>query len=130
MGAQENVELVRGGFAAFSTGDMATLTALFAENAVWHTAGTGVMSGTKQGRDAILAYFGELMERSGGTFAVTLVDLAGSGDRVYALQHSHGEREGRVIDRDAVNVFHLSEGVVTEVREFFEDTAESDAFWA
>jgi ketosteroid isomerase-like protein len=90
MGVQENVELVRRGFAAFSTGDM---------------------------------------ERSGGTFAVTLLDLAGSGDRVYALQHSHGEREGRVLDRDAVNIFQVTDDVATEVREFFEDTAESDAFW-
>jgi ketosteroid isomerase-like protein len=129
MGAQENLELVRGGYAAFSTGDMATLNGLFAEDAVWHTAGSGVMSGPRHGRDAILAYFGELMARSGGTFTVTLLDLAGSDERVYALQHTHGEREGKVIDRDAVNIFHVSDGVVTEVGEFFQDTEESDAFW-
>jgi hypothetical protein len=130
MGAQENIELVRKGYAAFSTGDMATLTGLFAEDAVWHTAGSGVMSGPKQGRDAILGYFGELMARSGGNFSVTLLDLAGSDQGVYALQHTHAEREGRVIDRDAVNIFHVSDGVVSEVGEFFQDTVESDAFWA
>jgi ketosteroid isomerase-like protein len=130
MGAQENVELVRGGYAAFSTGDMATLNGLFTEDAVWHPAGSGVMSGPKHGRDAILAYFGDLMGRSGGTFTVTLLDLVGSDKRVYALQHTHGEREGKVIDRDAVNIFHVSDGVVTEVGEFFQDTGESDAFWA
>jgi uncharacterized protein len=63
------------------------------------------MSGPREGRDAILAFFGEVMARSGETFTVTLLD-------------------------DAVNVFHVSGGVVTEVGEFFEDTAESDAFWA
>jgi hypothetical protein len=46
------------------------------------------------------------------------------------LQHTHAEREGKVIDRDAVNVFHVSDGVVTEVGDFFQDTGESDAFWA
>ena len=36
MGGDKNVELVRAGYAAFSTGDMATLNDLFAEDAVWH----------------------------------------------------------------------------------------------
>jgi uncharacterized protein len=93
-------------------------------------AGSGVMSGPKQGRDATLAFFGELMERSNGTFSVTLLDLAASDERVFAYQYSHGEREGKVIDRDAVNVFYVNDGAVTEVGDFFQDTGESDAFWA
>jgi uncharacterized protein len=130
MGADKNVELVRAGYAAFSAGDMATLHGLFAEDAVWHASGSGVMSGPKQGRDAILAFFGETMARSNGTFTVNLLDLAGSDERVYALDHTHAEREGKVIDFDAVNVFHISDGVVTEVGQFAPDTGESDAFWA
>ena len=63
MGTAENVELVRRGYEAFNAGDMATLSELFAEDAVWHVAGNGVLSGTKQGRDAVLAYFGELGSR-------------------------------------------------------------------
>ena len=109
---------------------MATLNGLFAEDAVWHVPGSGVLSGPKQGRDAILAFFGETMARSNGTFTVSLLDLAAGDDRVYALHHTHGEREGKVIDYDNVNVFHISDGVVTEVREFSPDTGESDAFWA
>jgi hypothetical protein len=46
------------------------------------------------------------------------------------LQHAHAEREGKVIDHDVVNVFHVSDGVVTEVGELLPDGAESDAFWA
>ena len=130
MSADKNVELVRAGYAAFSTGDMATLHGLFAEDAVWHAPGSRVMSGPKQGRDAILAFFGETFARSNGTFTVSLLDLAGSDERVYALHHTHAEREGRVIDHDAVNVFHISDGVVTEVGQFAPDTGESDAFWA
>jgi hypothetical protein len=126
----EDIELVRRGYAAFSTGDMATLTELFAEDAVWHSAGSGVMSGEKQGRDAILAHFGELMARSGGTLHVDLLDLGGSEDRVFALQHSLGEREGKVVDQDAVNVFTLAGGKVSAVHEFFSDTGETDTFWA
>jgi ketosteroid isomerase-like protein len=130
MGADKNIELVRAGYAAFSAGDMATLHDLFAEDAVWHAPGSGVMSGPKQGRDAILAFFGETFARSNGNFTVSLLDLAGSDERVYALYHTHAEREGKVIDNDAVNVFHISDGVVTEVGEFAPDTGASDAFWA
>jgi uncharacterized protein len=130
MGAQENVDLVRRGYAAFSTGDMSTLNGLFAVDAVWRVPGGGVLSGPKEGRDAILAFFGQTMELSSGTFAVSVVDIAASGERVYVLQHTDAKREGKVIDRDSVNVFQVSDGVVTEVAEFLEDTGESDAFWA
>ena len=130
MGADKNIELVRAGYAAFSAGDVATLHGLFAEDAVWHSPGSGALSGAKQGRDAILAFFGETMTRSNGTFTVSLLDLAASDERVYALHHAHAEREGKVIDADNVNVFHISDGVVTEVREFSPDTGESDSFWA
>jgi uncharacterized protein len=130
MGDKKNEELVRAGYAAFSAGDMATLNGLFAEDAVWHSPGSGTMSGPKRGREAILAFFGETMARSNGTFTVTLQDLASSDERVYALHHAHAEREGKVIDLDDVLVFHVRDGVVTEVRDFSPDTGESDAFWA
>ena len=103
---------------------------LFAEDAVWRYPGSGVLSGPKKGRDAILAFFGEIMASSNGTFAVSVLDLAGSRERVYVLQHTDAERAGKVLNRDSVNVFHVSGGDVTEVEEFFQDTAESDAFWA
>jgi hypothetical protein len=109
---------------------MATLHGLFAEDAVWHAPGSGVMSGPRQGREAILAFFGETFARSNGTFTVSLLDLAASDERVYALHHAHGERDGKVIDTDSVNVFDIGDGVVTEVREFSPDTGEADAFWA
>jgi ketosteroid isomerase-like protein len=49
MSADKNIELVQAGYAAFSTGDMATLNDLFAAAAVWHVPGSGVMSGPKGG---------------------------------------------------------------------------------
>jgi ketosteroid isomerase-like protein len=39
MGSGDNADLVRRGYAAFSTGDMATLSELFASDAVWHVPG-------------------------------------------------------------------------------------------
>ncbi len=39
MSEHPNIELSRRGYAAFGTGDMATLTELIADDAVWHVGG-------------------------------------------------------------------------------------------
>jgi ketosteroid isomerase-like protein len=130
MGSQENAELVRSGYAAFSAGDMATLNELFAEDAVWHVPGSNTLSGAKKGRGAILAFFGDLMTHSAGTATVTLQDVIGGPDHTVGLHHNHAERNGKVNDQDAVLVFTIRDGRVTEVQEFHEDTARSNEFWA
>lgn len=129
MGAQENVDLVRRGYAAFSSGDMATLSGLFADDAVWTVSGTSRLSGPKHGRDAVLGFFGETMALSGGTFRVSLLDLQGGEERVYALQHLHAERDGKVLDQNAVNVFTVVDGKVERVDDYSSDPAAAAEFW-
>lgn len=130
MGTKENAELVRRGYEAFSAGDMATLGELFAEDAVWHVSGDGVLSGTKEGRDAILAYFGELGTRSGGNLKVTVEEIIAGDTNTVAVQHNHAENGGRALDQDGALAFQVRDGKITNVREFFQDTAKGDAFWA
>ena len=129
MGTQENVELVRRGYEAFSAGDMATLGEMFAEDAVWHVAGSGVLSGTKQGRDAILAYFGELGARTQGHFQANVEDIVGGENHTVAIQQTHGEANGKTLDMPTVITFVVRDGQIAEGREFFEDTAKADDFW-
>jgi ketosteroid isomerase-like protein len=129
MGAKENAEVVRRGYEAFNTGDMAALGELFAEDAVWHVAGSGVLSGTKQGRDAIFAYFGELGKRSQGSFQATVRDIVGGENHTVGLQQSHAESNGKTLDLASAIAFVIRDGKVIEGREFFEDTAKSDQFW-
>jgi len=129
MGTAENVELVRRGYEAFNSGDMATLSDMFAEDAVWHVAGSGVLSGTKQGRDAILAYFGELGARTQGSFQANLEDIVGGENHTVAIQQTRGENNGKTLDLATVIAFVVRDGKITEGREFFEDTAKADDFW-
>ncbi len=129
MGSAENVELVRRGFEAFNSGDMATLVEIFAEDAVWHVAGSGVLSGTKQGRDAVLAYFGELGARSQGSFRANVQDIVGGENHTVAIQQTHGEANGRTLEMGSVIAFVVRDGKVTEGREYSEDTAGWDEFW-
>lgn len=130
MGAQEDAGLVRRGYEAFGAGDMDTLRGLFTDDAVWHLGGSGGLSGDKQGLDAILAYFGELFTRSDGTIRVDLDDLIGGDHHTVGFQRVHAERNGAAIDQRAVLVFALTDGKVTEVHEFPEDTAKASDFWS
>src|SRR6476619_2191213 len=110
MGTADNVELVRRGYTAFNAGDMATLSDLFAEDAVWYVAGSGVLSGTKQGRDAILGYFGELGSRSQGSFQATVHDIVGGENHTVGLQQSHAESNGKTLDVATAIAFVIRDG--------------------
>lgn len=130
MGAKEDVALVRRGYEAFIAGDMDPLRELFTADAVWHTGGTGGLSGDKNGVDEILAYFGELRSRSQGTLKLTLEDVA-AGDRyTIGVQSNQAQRDGESLDQRTVIVFTISGDKVTEALEMAEDTAEASDFWS
>ena len=130
MGAKENADLVRRGYEAFSAGDMATLSELFAEDATWFVPGNGSLSGTKQGRDAIFGFFGDTMSLSGGTFKIALQDVVGGDQHTIGLHRAQAQREGKDLEQNSVLVFQIENGRVREVREFHENPVYSDEFWA
>ena len=76
MGADENVAIMRRAYEAFNKGDMETLTEIFDESAVWHLPGRSSMANDYQGRDATLAYFGQMAQETGGTFRAELQRIA------------------------------------------------------
>jgi uncharacterized protein len=117
MGSADDVEVIRRGYAAFSAGDMATLNELFTEDAVWLVPASGALSGTKQGRDGILSFFGELMSRSGGTLTVALDDVVGGETHTVAMNRNQATRGSETLQQDAVIVFVLRDGGVAEARQ-------------
>jgi len=89
MTADENVAIMRRGYAAFNSGDLNTLVELFDEGAVWHLPGRSRFAGDYQSREATLAYFGQLAQQTGGTFQAELQHLlADDEDRVIGIQRS------------------------------------------
>lgn len=129
MGTTENVDLVRRGYEAFNAGDMTSLSEMFAEDAVWYAAGSGVLSGTKQGRGAILAFFGELGSRTQGHFKANLKDVVGGDNYTVAIQQTQATRGEKTIDVGTVITFVIRDGKIAEGREYFEDTAKFDDLW-
>jgi ketosteroid isomerase-like protein len=131
MGAVENAAIMQRAYEAFNAGDIDTLTELFDESVVWHLPGRSSMANDYQGRDATLAYFGQIGQRTGGTFQAELQQLiAGDDDRVVGIQRSTADRDGMHLDVVNCIVFQLKDGRVIDGREHFHDLYAWDEFWS
>jgi ketosteroid isomerase-like protein len=131
MTADENATILRRAYAAFNTGDMDTLIEVFDESIVWHLPGRSAMAKDYEGRDATLAYFGQLAQETSGTFRAELVSaLADDENRVVGMQRSIADRDGRHLDVGCCIVFEFKDGRVVDGREHFHDLYAWDEFWA
>jgi ketosteroid isomerase-like protein len=115
---------------AFMNKDRFALRDCFAEDAVWHVPGAGVMSGTYQGRREIFRFLARLPKLTDGTYQATFIDALASEERGAGLYRARGEREGRTLDIDQVLLFTIRDGLVTEVLALPSDPAAFEAFWA
>jgi len=127
--AHPNEQVVRDGFAAFAAMDTDALRNILAPDALWHVGGRNPLAGTYKGADEILGFFGTTMQRSGGTFAIDLHDVVGNDEHVFAAFATSGQREGKTLRDNAVLVFHVSGGQVTEAWSLAGDQHLTDEFW-
>jgi ketosteroid isomerase-like protein len=131
MSADENVAIMQRAYEAFNTGDIDALTEIFDESIVWHLPGRSSFADDYQGRDATLAYFGQLAEQTGGTFRAELERLLGDDDdRVVGIQRSTADRDGKHLDVGNAILFQLKDGRVIDGREHFNDLYAWDEFWS
>ena len=124
-----NEDLVRKGFAAFSSGDMATLNELFADDIVWHSPGRSQLSGDYRGKPAVMGFFQKTFELTGGTFKLEIHDVLANDTHGVALVRATAELEGRKLDSNSVQVFHIVGGKVVEQWLTNDDQYASDEFW-
>ena len=131
MTADENVAIMQRAYDAFNSGDLDTVGEIFDESVVWHLPGRSSMATDYEGRDAVLAYFGQIGQETAGTFRAELEDLtADDHDRVVGIQRSTGDRNGKHLDVGNCIVFQLKDGRVTDGREHFHDLYAWDEFWS
>jgi len=131
MGATENLELVRQGYAAFTAGDMETLQKLFKPDIVHAVPGTSAIAGDHKGTDEVLAMYGNLFALSDGTMSVDLEDvLSDGGSRVIAIHTAKATRNGETrTSRDAL-LFTIEGGKIASIQDFFADIEGESQFWA
>jgi len=127
----ENSAIVRRGYAALNTADLATLTDLFDESASWHTPGRSPLAGDAEGRDAVFAQFGRYANETGGTFTADLKRLlTDEENRVIGIHQTIAERADKRLDVYGCIVFELEDGRIVDGREHFYDLPAWDEFWS
>lgn len=130
MGAQDNGELIRSGYEAFSKGDMETIANIFAPDIRWNISGRNQISGSYNGQEETFAFFGRLMELTDMTFSVAVHDLLASDDHVVVLAKESASRNGKSLVSDDVHVWHLANGKAVEFWGISKEQAEVDEFWS
>jgi uncharacterized protein len=100
---------------ALAAGDVETVRASFAEDAVWHFPGRAFVCGDHQGPDAIVKFLLGAVEYTEGTFRLEPIAIASTGDYVLSWQRITGTKGDRHLDETEVVVFEIRDGRVAEV---------------
>ena len=108
-----NINLVQGLYAAYLAGDRERLVAAFAPDIRWHNSGYDATSGTYEGPAAVLDYL--MGENHMEDYALTVVDLLASEERVAVIARTTGRRATERIVNDFVQVLRIDGERVVEV---------------
>lgn len=127
--AHPNADLVRKGFDAFESGDMATLDAIMADDAVWHASGSGVIAGDFVGKPAIFESFARIPQEA-ESFSQEIHAILADDDHTVALVNATATRRGSTATMAQVFVFHIEGGKAKEVWVTPMDQTAADAFWS
>ena len=65
-----------------------------------------------------------------GSFQADVQDIVGGEKHTVAIQQTHSESNGKTLDTGTVIAFVVRDGKIAEGREYSEDTAKWDDFWA
>ena len=125
-----NLVSARRGYQAFADGDLATVSQLLDDNIVWHVGGNNTLSGDYEGKEAVLSFFGRLMQETGGSFKSDIHDMLANDDHGVALVTQSATRGGTSIEGPVVQVFHMRDGKMTEFWTFARDQSALDEFWS
>jgi uncharacterized protein len=97
MADHPNAGAFRKGYAAFQTGDLDTVRALFAPDMVWNLSGKNRFSGVHRGVDNVLALLLQQLQETDGTFKVEVHDILANDEHAVALATVSGTRDGKTL---------------------------------
>ena len=128
---QPNEDLVRQASEAFGRGDLSALQdQFFADDIVWHVAGTGPLAGDYEGAAEVIGQLTKISELSGGSVLPQVHDVLVSNDHTVVLVTISAERAGKQLQLNLVHVIHAENGKAAEVWTHSADPAAAAQFWS
>src|SRR2546421_2339807 len=102
-----NEDTLRTVYDAFAKGDVATVMGLLTDDIKYHISGGSLVSGDYSGKDEVLGFFGKLMQLSGGTFQLEVLDILANDEHGVTLTMERGQREGKTLERSEEHTSEL-----------------------
>jgi len=116
---QENLVLVQALYAAYMAGDRSAVAAGMTPNIRWHNSGFDPTAGTYEGVEGVLGFL--MAENHLEDFALEVVDMLSSDERVAIIARTTGRRGSNRIVNDFVQVIRLEDRRVSEVWNYYWD---------
>lgn len=118
--SEQNLEVIKGAYAAFAEGDVPAVLGVFADDIEWHEAEGMPYGGVYRGGEAVVQnVFGPISQDVEG-FALTPEELMSAGDTVAAVVRytGTGKVTGKPLDLPVVHVWDIQDGKVVRFRQF------------
>lgn len=115
--SDQNLDLVRGAYEAFSRGDVAGVLAVLADDVEWTVPPPLPQAAKAHGPDEV----GQFFQRLGGIwedFSVDVDDFVSSGDRVCVIGRGSGKVDGKQAGYGFVHCWTLAGGSASRFDEY------------
>ena len=126
---EENIEVVKAFFAAYAENDLDKIATVMDENVVWHIPGRHPLSGTKHGRDEVLAFFGQLGKAN---FKAEPIYFGADEHSVVDIHRGWSNAEGLPnVDTTWALIYRIEDGKIVEATNMSGDQdAANFFFWS
>jgi ketosteroid isomerase-like protein len=125
-----NEQQLREGYEAFSRGDLDTIREKFDPDITWVVGGRNPLAGTYRGIDEVFGFFGKLLEATGGTFKVRVIDVCANDRHAMCLTESTAEVEGQTLADEDMACYDMRDGKIVRARFFNGDQYQTDQIFA
>lgn len=125
----ENIQVVQDFFAAYGANDLDGIAAVMDEDIRWHIPGRHPLSGTKHGRDEVLAFFAQL---DAAGFRAEPIYFGADETHVVDIHRGWSNATGKPnVDTTWALVYRIEDGKIVEATNLSADQdAANTFFWS
>ena len=125
-----NAELLAAHLDALARGAVPEAMDFYTDDVVFHYPGHNPLSGEYRGKPQVLELLARVMQLTNGSFRPEVHDVLASDDHVAALVTVRAERDGRRVEWQSVDLFHVRDGMLSEHWVHELDQEAVDRFWS